>query len=172
MVEGLKKNFSDIPYSKVSFGTTSTSDKNTMIGLFGLSDEKVGNYFESRKYALKVKKVRTLTLAELNRAVNNVNGNNERADDDTSSGYKELSGNAKGLFDMQDLTGYKTNYGYWLASSNTYDTERVYQVSHSDNGVYGDSNYYTGIRPVIVLNYDVNLVYNSIDKIFKIRSAS
>ena len=174
MVEGLKKNLANIPYTKVSEGTTSTSNANTMIGLFGDSNRTtVGDYFESATYAGQIKNIRTLTLAELNRAINNANGNNNRADNDTSSGYKSLSGTAEGLFNMYELKGYgaqEMNYKYWLATSYTSNSQGVHIIDSVDNQIFYATSTLAVIRPVVVLSSDVKLVYNINDKIFKIRA--
>ena len=68
MTEGLKKNLANIPYEKVSAGTTSASNKNTIIGLFGEDTRTtVGDYFKvtGKTYSEDIT-VRTLTLEELN----------------------------------------------------------------------------------------------------------
>ncbi len=155
--EGLKKNLANIPYAKVSVGTTSTTNTNTMIGLFGDTNRTtVGDYFKvtGKTYSSSIT-VRTLTLAELNRAVNSANagveGYIQRAETSTSSGIKELTGDALGLFDLSDI-GLSTYY-YWLASPCVGAAANLHNIGVKPAGV-GTINIYSGelgIRPVVVL---------------------
>ena len=162
MAEGLKKNLANIPYAKVSAGTTSTSNKNTMIGLFGDSNTTtVGDYFKvtGKSYSNSIT-VKTLTLAELNRAVNSANagteGYTERAETSTAEGFKEIpEGNkAYGLFDLLDI-GLSNNYYYWLASPYTGNTNYVYIVYYNYSPVSCNLGNCNGVRPVVVLPSDI-----------------
>jgi len=89
------------------------------------SSTTVGAHFKvsSSTYASKVEKVRTLTLAELNTAVNNANGNTNRPLTSSDAGFKDLTGKALGLFDMKDLSNYNTLYSYWIATAGDADIE-------------------------------------------------
>ena len=176
VVEGLKKNLASIPYAKVSAGTTSTSNKNTMIGLFGEDTRTtVGDYFKvtGESYSNSIT-VRTLTLAELNRAVNSANagveGYTQRTETLTSSGFKDIpEGNtALGLFDLSDI-GLSNNYFYWLASPATSNTTNVYSVGYSLSSVisYGDNN--KGVRPVVVLPSSIQFTDVGSDGLLEIK---
>ena len=158
IAEGLKKNLANIPYAKVSAGTTSTNNGNTMIGLFGDSNKTtVGDYFKvtGKAYSSSIT-VRTLTLAELNRTVNSANagveGYTDRAETSTIEGFKNIpEGNtAYGLFDLSDI-GLENNYKYWLASPYIGNTSFVYRVWYDYSLVSKDQNGNNGVRPVVVL---------------------
>ena len=180
IVQGMLKNFDKIPYAKKTAGTAMTSgEENTAIGAFapskrtynGSEYNAIGDYFKSSTYADKIQKVSVLTLEELNRAVNGVNGNTPRAETSVEEGFKDLTGTAKGLFDMHDLSGYSANYMYWLATSHVTYTDTIYAVHYKTTfpKVNNGKDYYDGVRPVIVLSSDAELVYNTTDQIFKIR---
>ena len=176
VVEGLKKNLASIPYAKVSAGTTSTSNKNTMIGLFGEDTRTtVGDYFKvtGESYSNSIT-VRTLTLAELNRAVNSANagveGYTQRTETSTSSGFKDIpEGNtAYGLFDLSDI-GLSNNYYYWLASPYASYADGVYRVrfTYSDVGYARGGN--LGVRPVVVLPSDIQFTNSDTEGVLKIK---
>ena len=175
MTEGLKKNLANIPYAKVSAGTISNTNKNTMIGLFGEDTRTtVGDYFKvtGKTYSSSIT-VRTLTLAELNRAVNSANagveGYTERAETSTSSGFKDiLEGNtAYGLFDLSDI-GLSNNYAYWLASPS--GTLGVRNVNYNDSIVdYYYAGSRDGVRPVVVLPSSIQFTDVSSDGLLEIK---
>ena len=176
MAEGLKKNLSSIPYAKVSAGTTSTNNGNTMIGLFGDSNKTtVGDYFKvtGKAYSSSIT-VRTLTLAELNRAVNSANagveGYTQRTETSTSSGFRDIpEGNtALGLFDLSDI-GLLNTYTYWLASPHPSATYCVHSVSYNYSSVdyYSDNN--CGVRPVVVLPSSIQFTDSDNDTILEIK---
>ena len=178
MAEGLKKNLPNIPYAKVSVGTTSTTNTNTMIGLFGDTNRTtVGDYFKvtGKTYSSSIT-VRTLTLAELNRAVNSANagveGYTEREETSTSSGFKDLTGDALGLFDLSDI-GLSNNYKYWLASPYPSSLTGVCSVGYHNSyvsgvsGSRGDSN--SGVRPVVVLPSSIQFTDVGSDGLLEIK---
>lgn len=101
--------------------------------------------------------VHILTLAEINRSMNRLNGTS-RPDSSTSSGYMELSGSAKGLFDISDLSNLKDysglyNFEYWLATpipSGAYEKVGIIRVDYT-LGFVTDGKTTPGVRPVITL---------------------
>ena len=151
-VEGLMKNFEKIPYAKVSAGTTTTTNTNTMIGLLGDSNkETLGTYFKAigKTYSSSIT-VRTLTYEELSNAVSSANKENS-----SSAEFKDLTGDALGLFDLADIG--TSTYDYWVGT--------VFPDGTSYNNLYWVCDYYTyiyyryninsGIRPVVVLPSDI-----------------
>ncbi len=164
--QGMLKNFDKIPFVQKASGTSMGSgEENTAIGNFAPSKrtyneaeyDAVGDYFKvtGKSYSSSIA-VRTLTLAELNRAVNSANagveGYTDRAETSTSSGFKDLTGDAIGLFDMEDLTGYTANYYYWLSSPYASSTSKVYYVYRSSTNVRSNGDdFNVGVRPVVVL---------------------
>ena len=174
MAEGLKKNLAKIPYTKVSAGTTSPSNTNTMIGLFGDSNRTtVGDYFKvtGKSYSNSIT-VRTLTLAELNRAVNSANagvkGYTQRSETSISAGFKNLTGDALGLFDLSDLD-LSNNYYYWLSTPYENDDDYVYFISNGTDYVTSNRiDESRGIRPVIVLSPDIQ--FKKVDGVWYIPS--
>ena len=155
---GLRYKFESIPFTWQESGT-SVSAKNT--GIFrqvGSATNGTNINLNFRASGVKVEGVHNLTLAELNRAVNSVNGNNNRAETSTSSGFKELTEEALGLFDMQDLTDYTANYYYWLASPDANSAQGVCNVYYNLAYVNNNRNYYYGVRPVVVLSPEVEFV--------------
>ena len=174
---GMINNFAKIPYTQTASGT-SVSTANIAIGRFagteitvdGTTYTAIGDTFKSSTYSSKIENVRTLTLAELNRAVNSANagtdGYTDRAETSISSGFKDLTDEALGLFDMQDLTDYTASYDYWLASPYAGTPSLVCRVSYSISSVgsYFSSDH--GVRPVVVLSSDVEFI--KVDGIWKI----
>ena len=159
---GMRYNFRSIPFSYQE-SETEVSTANT--GIF----RKVGNTISGTNINLnfeangvEVVDVHNLTLAELNRATNKASGTS-REDTNQDSGYQDLTGAAKGLFDMQKLDGYTDHYYYWLASP--YAGERdsvcavlnlVYEGISGSGSVNGDF-LYLGVRPVVTLKPNVQL---------------
>ena len=153
---GLRYKFENIPFTYQASGT-SASTANT--GIF----RKVGNTTSGTNISLNFKAsgvnvvdVHNLTLAELNRATSKASGT-YRADSSTGSGFKDLTGTALGLFDMQKLDGYTQSYLYWLASPDAGSRNGVYRVDYIISGVDGGSNFNLGVRPVVSLPSSVNL---------------
>lgn len=179
---GLIENFAKIPYTQTTSGT-SVSALNTAIGRFagetisGMTYTVIGDTFKSSTYASKIKNVRTLTLAELNRAVNSAT-NGSREETSYSSGYEDLTDEALGLFDMQDLTGYSADYSYWLAEA---DSDNVNYIIYVDNDggtmAWANCNYSTyfkgacenGVRPVVVLESGVGFIDSNGDGVLEIQ---
>ena len=153
---GLRHHFDKIQFTYQKDGT-SVSTANT--GIF----RKVGDTTSGTNINLNFKAkgvnvvdVHNLTLAELNRATSKASGKS-RIDSDTSSGIKELTGTALGLFNMRDLTGYTAVYEYWLASPHASNRIGVYIAANNCDGVYGGSGNKGGVRPVVSLPSDVEL---------------
>ena len=154
---GMRYKFDKIPFKYQASGTSALI-ANT--GIF----RKVGNTTSGTNISLNFKAegvnvvdVHNLTLAELNRATSKAS-KTTRTDTSTSSGFKDLEGTAKGLFDMQDLIGYTANYYYWLASPDTSRRNYVYDVYSGTSNVNGNnSNCGGGVRPVVSLPSDVKL---------------
>lgn len=174
---GMLNNFDKIPFAQKSPGIDiGSGEDNTAIGAFAPSTRTyngeeynaVGDYFKSSTYSNKIENVRTLTLAELNKAINSATGGS-REETSTSPGFKDLTDEALGLFDMHDLEGYTAeDYYYWLASHPKYYPYIVTFVSDShisDNVDYVDTSY-RGMRPVVVLSSDVEFIKE--DGIWKI----
>lgn len=155
-IKGMLYNFAKIPYTQTESGTD-VSTENTAIGRFtgtevtvdGTTYTAIGDIFKSRTYESKIENVRTLTEEE----VKKVNGG-------TTSGFKDLTDKALGLFDMQDLTGYTADYYYWLASGLTTGDSKALYFVYSAYYYIGrsGSEKSCGVRPVVVLSADVEFV--------------
>ena len=165
---GLRYNFDKIPFTHQESGI-SVSTANT--GIF----RKVGNTTSGTDINLNFKAngvdvvdVHNLTLAELNRATSKASGTT-RADTSISSGFKDLDGTAKGLFDMQKLDEYTQNYYYWLASPNTIQRYHVYYVYYNYSGVGSSAIGSYGVRPVVTLSSDIQLVDENGDGVLEIK---
>ena len=182
-IQGMLKKFDKIPFAQKASGTSmSSGEENTAIGNFapskriynGTEYDAVGDYFKvtGKTYPNNIT-VRTLTLAELNRAVNSANAGVEdytqRAETSTSSGFKDLKGDAIGLFDMKDLTGYTANYNYWLASPSTSFTSNVYYVNCNLSNVVSNSSNDHGVRPVVVLPSSIQFTDVGSDGLLEIK---
>ena len=159
---GMRYKFDKIPFSYQTSGTR-VSTANT--GIF----RKVGNTTSGTNINLNFKAegvnvvdVHNLTLAELNRATSKASGTT-RVDTSTSSGHKDLTGTALGLFDMNDLTDYTVDYYYLLASpypssSNRIGVPNVNKNSNDIKFVYDNNTAgISGVRPVVSLPADVEL---------------
>ena len=155
---GLRYKFESIPFTYQASGTNvSTANK----GIF----RKVGSTISGtdinlnfRASGVNVVDVHNLTLAELNRATNKATTpEGTRAETSTSSGFKDLTGTANGLFDMQDLENYTQSYYYWLASPDASFRNGVYSVRCNDSSVNSYNFYSVGVRPVVTLPSNVNL---------------
>ncbi len=164
---GLRYKFDEILFT---YQENETSVSTANMGIF----RKVGNIASGTNINLNFKAngvdvvdVHNLTLAELNRATNKVSGTT-RTDSSISEGFKDLAGTALGLFDIQKLDEYAQNYWYWLASPNTNGRGHVYNVYSNRSYVY---DYYIGIfgiRPVVTLSSDIQLVDTDSDGVFEI----
>ena len=153
---GMRYKFERIPFSYQATGTN-VSTANT--GIF----RKVGNTTSGTNINLNfeangagVVDVHNLTLAELNRATSKAGGST-RADTSTSSGFKDLTGTALGLFDMQKLDGYTQNCYYWLASPYASDMQSVYYMYYYFSNVCANAGTCNGVRPVVTLKSDIQL---------------
>ena len=176
MIEGLKKNLANIPYAKVTAGTRTCND-NAMIGLFDIKEGTVVDYFRvtGKTYSNSIT-VRTLTLAELNRAVNSANAGVEeyiqRDETSTSSGFKDIpeQNTANGLFDLSDI-GLLNNYWYWLASPFTGNASYFCCVEYNNVNVrgIGGQDCALGVRPVVVLPSTVQFTDVGGDGILEIK---
>ena len=164
----MRYNFDKIQFTYQASGTgVSTTNK----GIF----RKVGNTTSGTDINLNFKAngvdvvdVHNLTLAELNRATSKASGTT-RADTDSSSGFKDLDGTAKGLFDMQKLDGYTEKfYYYWLASPYASSRYSVYRVGSNFSGVHYYGDFYYGVRPVVTLASDIQLVDENGDGVLEI----
>lgn len=105
---------------------------------------------------VEVVDVHNLTLAELNRATNKASGTT-RTDSDISSGFKDLTGAASGLFNMQKFQTGLLQYFYWLASPYEGSGNYVCSVIYDEDVVFGLNRNDLGIRPVVTLPSSVNL---------------
>ena len=148
---GLRYKFESIPFTYQASGTSvSTANK----GIF----RKVGSTISGtdinlnfRANGVNVVDVHNLTLAELDRATN------KATNGITSSGFKDLTGTANGLFDMQDLENYTQSYYYWLASPYTAIRSNVFNVNYNFSSVDYFNVNNSGVRPVVTLPSNVNL---------------
>lgn len=165
-IKGLLENFSSIQYiqeysyAEVEEVVNDEKIANVAIGRFsgtkieGTEFSKIGDTFCSATYSIegKIKNVRTLTLAELNKAVNDVKGTN-RDVNCLEEGFKDLEGEAEGLFGLDRI------YSYWLATKITENEESgLACISHRTNKVEVSNWDSFGLRPVIVLSSDVQLI--------------
>lgn len=183
-VNGLLNNMENIPYTKVGKGDIFAANRNTAVGLFEGQTRKYGNEtytvlgdkFVSKKYSSKIENVRTLTLEELNRAVNAAT-NGKRAETSTEAGFKDLTeeSGALGLFDMSDLKNYGENYWYYFIATTFPDSAiEVYFVCSYPGfpSITYDTaitNHDKGIRPVIVLSSEVQFIDANNDGILEIK---
>ena len=162
---GLRYKFENILFTYQESGT-SVSTKNT--GIFrqvGSTTSGTNINLNFRASGVEVVEVHNLTLAELNRAT----GNN-REETSISEGFKDLTGEALGLFDMRKLPNYgeTTNYYYWLATPDADSVNRLYLVYFSFSSVYNNYNYHYGVRPVVVLSSDVKIVDTNNDGVYEL----
>ena len=153
---GMRYKFDNILFTYQESGT-SVNTANT--GIF----RKVGNTSSGTSIKLNFKAsevdvvdVHTLTLAELNKVTNEVTGST-REDTSRSSGFKDLTGSALGLFDMQKLEGYAQSYWYWLASPFESSRGDVCTVNARGNVVTNQGTIECGVRPVICIKPNVKL---------------
>ena len=172
---GMLNNLTKIPYVQGTLQTVlpkASMAKGTFQGskvtVNGTEYDAIGDYFKvtEKTYSSSII-VRTLTLAELNRAVNSANSGVEeyieRAETSIEAGFKDLTGDALGLFDLKDLSGYTASYEYWIASPYTDESNYyvcgVYSIKSkvwNFGSQYGAEE--RGFRPVIVLSSEVELV--------------
>ena len=165
---GLRYKFESIPFSYQASGT-SVSTANTGIYIkVGAQESGELSQTAFRANGVNVVDVHNLTLAELNRATSKAS-KTTRTDTSTSSGFKDLEGTAKGLFDMQDLTGYTQDYWYWLASPYASYRDGVCYVDY--DGSYVGSHDYSnrGVRPVVTLSSKVQLADTNEDGVLEIQ---
>ena len=170
---GLRYKFESIPFTYDAESSVNSPDVPTAnTGMF----IKVGNTTSGtninlsfRASGVNVVDVHNLTLAELNRATSKVTGKN-RSDEATTYGYKDLTGTAAGLFDMQDLSGYTVAYKYWIAFPGIDTRKGIYQVKNVDNSFYYYQNTNGGVRPVITISGDTKFVDENGDGIWEIQS--
>lgn len=173
-VNGMLNNFEKIPYTMMASGINA-STANTAIGRFDGSTEEtaytaIGKYFRAtgESYSNNIKNVRALTLADLNNATNAASGAT-RSETETSAGFKDLGGEASGLFNMQELENYAENYNYWLATASSENSNGMaFSRYNGDTIAYG-SNYRFGARVVVVLSSKVQLKDLDNDGILEIR---
>ena len=172
---GLRYKFESILF-KYQASTTTLPTQNT--GVFrqvGSTTSGENIYLSFRASGVNVQGVHNLTLAELNRAVNSANGNSDRSETSIAAGFKDLDGDTLGLFDMEDLIGYTDNpnytekYTYWLASPSTYDKCSLSYVTHSNSIIHYYRSWDSGIRPVVVLSSNTEIVDTNEDGIYEIQ---
>lgn len=101
--------------------------------LFNYQESGTSVRLNFRSNGLNVVDVHNLTLVELNRATSSANGS-IRSDTSTSSGFKELEGSAKGLFDLYDL-GSTSMPKYWISHPASGD-QNIYYVDQYENLCY------------------------------------
>lgn len=178
--EGLLNNFSRIPYTKKENGTQVSDAVNSAIGRFdaitiieedGTAFNAIERTFWSSTYSLKIdditidniENVRTLKEDELNEAVNKVLGTS-----DTSPDFRNLSGDAIGLFNLKDVygEGYES-YSYWLATTKSDGLAMVSGNSNNTVSIEAGNGVSSGIRPVIVLK-NIELVDTNVDGVLDI----
>ena len=153
---GLRYKFESIPFTYQATGTSASTANKGIFRKVGSTISGTDINLNFRANGVNVVDVHNLTLAELNRATNSASGST-RAETSTSSGFKDLTGTANGLFDMQDLENYTQSYYYWLASPGTGTRNSVYNVYNNISHV--NVNHYdrNGVRPVVTLPSNVNL---------------
>lgn len=162
---GMLNNLDKIPYTQTMLGTNVLT-ANTAIGRFADKDGMIGDYFKSTTYWEKIVKVRTLTLAELNKATNSATGGN-RTETYAGQGFKDLTKNALGLFDMQKLDGYSASYSYWLASPRGGST--IPAVKSDIANIPSCDISKLGLRPVVVLSSDIEMEDTNGDGVYEIQ---
>ncbi len=153
---GMRYKFGRIPFSYQASGTRVSTANTGIFRKIGNTTSGTNINLNFRANGTDVVDVHNLTLAELNRATSKASGTT-REDIDTTSGFKDLTGTALGLFDMQKLDGYTQNYYYWLASPSTSSRNDVYGVNYISSDVRLYSNSSNGLRPVVTLKPDVQL---------------
>ena len=146
---GLFKNFASIPFEQKTSNLTYNKGGYASIINNGnqASGEITGEIFKTEKAS----EVHNLTLAELNKAINKINGSN-RSEDSTNSIPQSID-----LFYLKGLSNF--NYSsvypdYWLAFPYTGDTDSLRNVR--DDGYIGGYCYTYGCRAVVSLNSDIH----------------
>lgn len=164
---GLRYNFDKIQFTYQASGTDASTANKGIFRKVGNTTSGIDINLNFKANGVDVVDVHNLTLAELNRTTSKASGST-RADTNTSSGFKDLDGTAKGLFDMQKLDEYTQNYWYWLASPLMSGRSGVYFVgcNYSDVRSY---YYYYGVRPVVTLSSDIQLVDENGDGVLEIK---
>ena len=153
---GMRYKFGRIPFSYQASGTRVSTANTGIFRKIGNTTSGTNINLNFRANGTDVVDVHNLTLAELNRATSKASGTT-REDIDTTSGFKDLTGTALGLFDMQKLDGYTQNYYYWLASPDTSYRNDVYGVNYISSDVRLYSNSSNGLRLVVTLKSDIQL---------------
>ena len=164
----LRYKFESIPFTYKASGT-SVSTKNT--GIFrqvGSTTSGTSLNLNFRASGVDVEEVHNLTLAELNRAINSVTGESKE-ETSLNTCFKDLTDEAIGIFDMQDLTDYTAKYYYWVATPFDNRGENVVFASFGIDIVGGTKSLYCGVRPVIVLSPNVEMVDINEDGIYEIQ---
>ena len=145
---GLFKNFASIPFKpNISSLTYNKGYYESIINNGNpASGEITGEIFKTEKAS----EVHNLTLAELNKAINKINGSN-RSEDSTNSIPQSID-----LFYLKGLSNF--NYSsvypdYWLAFPYTGDTDSLRNVR--DDGYIGGYCYTYGCRAVVSLNSNI-----------------
>ena len=151
---GLRYKFESIRFTYQASGTSVGTENTGIFRKVGNTTSETNINLNFKASGVNVVDVHNLTLAELNRATSKASGTT-RADTAESSGFKDLTGTALGLFNMQDLTGYTQNYYYWLASPK--GRRGVYCVDHGYYAVGSNFSSRFGVRPVVSLPSDINL---------------
>ena len=146
---GLFKNFASIPFEQKTSNLTYNKGGYASIINNGnqASGEITGEIFKTEKAS----EVHNLTLAELNKAINKINGSN-RSEDSTNSIPQSID-----LFYLKGLSNF--NYSsvypdYWLAFPTTDDADSLRFVCFDGNiyGYKGDTN---SCRVVVSLNSNI-----------------
>lgn len=164
---GLRYNFDKIQFTYQASGTSVSTANKGIFRKVGSTTSGTDINLNFKANGVDVVDVHNLTLAELNRATSKAS-ETTRADTSTSSGFKDLDGTAKGLFDMQKLDEYTQNYYYWLTSPYESYRNRVCLVDCSLSYVDNRSNYNVGVRPVVILSSAIQLVDTNGDGILEI----
>lgn len=177
-VKGMLNNFEDIPYYMLVTTYFSPVHGGKAIGKFeGVNINEnientttLGDWFVAAEHVDLIKKIRTLTFEELKAicGVENI---------DIGSGIQceaaiNLQGDARGLFDLLHLE--YGNYSYWLATADTNNETNILALAVNSSclnpTIYSRSLEGCGLRPVIVLDNDVELVFDEDRNLYTIQA--
>lgn len=165
---GLRYKFGRIPFTYQASGTNVSTENTGIFRKVGDTTSGTNVRLNFKANGVDVVDVHCLTLAELNRATNKASGTT-RADTNLGAGFKNLTEQALGLFDMQKLDGYTQGYWYWLATPYSSYRHYVHLVNYSTNTVGNSGSDKMGIRPVVTLSSDVKLVDTNSDGVLEIK---
>lgn len=173
----LRYKFENIPFTYKESGTTTTEQNNGIFRKVGNKSSGENVTLSYRASGVKVVGVHNLTLAELNRATSLSSGIAISDDYISDNSFKNLSGSAKGLFNLNDLAGYNNvQYTYYLSRpySTDVDGDNALTCTGSNiKGIFGSiadaEEGGKGLRPVVVLSSEIEFEDTNNDGVYEIK---